>query len=109
MFLLLLYICLGFFIISAKKKSAPKLSYVLSHLKILVYSNLPELMFANSLCIIFSLSLIKLHWATVLFCFNSFHLGPKTWDLDPEPSALHTASSGESARTLDQRAACVGW
>ena len=41
--------------------------------------------------------------------FNSFHLGPKTWDLDPEPSALHTASSGESARTLDQRAACVGW
>ena len=49
------------FLLFLLKKSAPKLSYVLSHLKILVYSNLPELMFANSLCIIFSLSLIKLH------------------------------------------------
>ena len=61
MLLLPLYIYLGFFIISDKKNSAPKISHVLSHLKILVYSNLPELMFANSLCIIFSLSLIKLH------------------------------------------------
>ena len=46
MFLLVLYICLGFCIISAKKNPH------LPHLKILVYSNLPELMFTNSLCII---------------------------------------------------------
>ena len=39
MLLLPLYIYLGFFIISDKKKSAPKLSYFLSHLKILAYSN----------------------------------------------------------------------
>ena len=52
MLLLPLYIYLGFFIISDKKNQHQNSAIFLSHLKILAYSNLPELMFANSLCII---------------------------------------------------------
>ena len=42
-----------------------------------------------------------------ILCYGC--VGFETWDPDPESSALHSATSGESAWTLDHWASCVGW
>ena len=42
-----------------------------------------------------------------ILCYGC--VGFETWDPNPESSALHSATSGESAWTLDHWASRVGW